>query len=62
LARTQGALAWELRATIDLAALLADTERGGSVKRALQDVYGRFSEGFETADLKLAADLHAKLA
>jgi hypothetical protein len=27
----------------------------------LQDVYGRFSEGFETADLKLAAVLLAKL-
>ncbi|MCD9108889.1 ATP-binding protein [Bradyrhizobium japonicum] len=62
LARAQGARSWELRAATDLAALMADTERRDSAKRLLQDVYGQFSEGFETADLKLAANLLATLA
>lgn len=62
LARAQGARSWELRAATDLAALMAETKRRDSAKRLLRDVYGRFSEGFETADLKLAANLLATLA
>jgi predicted ATPase len=62
LARMQGARSWELRAATDLAALVADTERRDSAKRLLSGAYGHFSEGFDTADLKLAASLLAKLA
>jgi predicted ATPase/DNA-binding winged helix-turn-helix (wHTH) protein len=61
LARAQGARAWELRTAADLAGLTAGTKHRDSATRMLQDVYGRFSEGFETADLKLAAVLLAKL-
>lgn len=62
LARAQGARSWELRAATDLAALLADAGHRDDAKKVLEDAYGRFSEGFDTADLKLAADLLAKLA
>lgn len=62
LARVQGARSWELRAAIDLAALLADAGHRGDAKGVLEDAYGRFSEGFDTADLKAAAELLAKLA
>ena len=47
-ARQQGALFWELRVASDLA-------RGGEGRRAmLEEVYGRFTEGFELPDLKAA--------
>jgi predicted ATPase/DNA-binding winged helix-turn-helix (wHTH) protein len=61
-AKAQSALALELRLTIDLARLLAE---GGQHDRARQDlalVYGRFTEGFETADLRAARQLMAELA
>lgn len=62
LARAQGARSWELRAATDLAALSADAGHRDGAKMVLKDAYGRFSEGFDTADLRLAADLLAKLA
>jgi tetratricopeptide (TPR) repeat protein len=62
LARAQGARSWELRAATDLAALLADAGDGEGARRVLENAYGHFSEGFETADLRLAADLLARLA
>jgi ATP/maltotriose-dependent transcriptional regulator MalT len=62
LAHAQGAKSWEVRAATDLAALLVDAGDGEGAKRILGEAYGRFSEGFETADLKLAADLLARLA
>jgi predicted ATPase len=54
LARRQGALAWELRATTALAR--ERSRPGGSVDglRDLAAVYGRFTEGFETLDLRTA--------
>jgi len=62
LARAQGARSWELRAATDLATLLADAGQRDDAREVLAGAYGRFSEGFETADLKLAADLLASLA
>jgi predicted ATPase/DNA-binding winged helix-turn-helix (wHTH) protein len=62
LARAQGAGAWELRTATDLAALMADTEHRGSAERLLKEIYDGFTEGFETADLKMAADVLARLA
>jgi len=56
-ARRQGALSFELRATIDLARLWA---RQGSCDKArdrLSEVYSRFTEGFDTGDLKEARAL-----
>ena len=57
LARTQGAGSFELRATIDLAALLRDLGDRARGREILQGVYVHFTEGFETTDLKAAADL-----
>jgi predicted ATPase len=53
-ARRQGALSWELRAATSLARLLRDQGRSADAIAVLQPVYDRFTEGFETADLKAA--------
>jgi predicted ATPase len=53
-ARRQGALAWELRAATSLARLWRDQNRTKAVREILAAVYDRFTEGFETADLKAA--------
>jgi predicted ATPase len=53
-ARRQGALSWELRAATSLARLLEDEGRPADAIELLQPVYDRFTEGFETADLKVA--------
>ena len=56
-ARRQGALAWELRAAMSLGRLFRDQGRSAEALALLQPVYDRFTEGFETADLKVAANL-----
>jgi predicted ATPase/DNA-binding winged helix-turn-helix (wHTH) protein len=53
-ARQQGALSWELRAATSAARLLRDQDRRGDAVAILEPVYGKFTEGFETADLKSA--------
>ena len=53
-ARRQGALSWELRTSTSLARLQKDRGRTAEARSLLQSVYHRFSEGFETADLKTA--------
>jgi predicted ATPase/DNA-binding winged helix-turn-helix (wHTH) protein len=50
----QGALSWELRAATSLARLLREQGHSADAKSLLQPVYDRFTEGFETADLKTA--------
>ena len=52
-ARRQGALSWELRA----ARLLRDQGRSDEGTELLQPIYDRFTEGFETVDLKAAKAL-----
>jgi len=52
LARSMGAKAWELRATTSLADMLADHGRRDEARSMLADIYGWFTEGFDTADLK----------
>jgi predicted ATPase/DNA-binding winged helix-turn-helix (wHTH) protein len=57
LAREQGALFWELRAALSAARLLVmQKDRAGAVQ-VLQPVYDRFTEGFDTSDLKAAKAL-----
>ena len=56
-ARRQGALSWELRTATSLARLRQDQGRAAEARSLLQPVYDRFSEGFETADLKTAKAL-----
>jgi hypothetical protein len=61
-ARRQGALCWELRAATSLARLLRDQDRSADAIALLQPIYDRFTEGFDTADLKTAKALLDALA
>jgi class 3 adenylate cyclase/tetratricopeptide (TPR) repeat protein len=56
-ARLQSAKSWELRATMSLARLLAKQGRRGEARAMLAEIYGWFTEGFDTADLKDAKAL-----
>ena len=51
LAHQQGALAWELRSATALARLWQGQGRVQAARDLLVSVYGRFTEGFATADL-----------
>lgn len=57
-----GALSWRLRAANDLAKLWRDQSRADDARRMLLPIYNEFTEGFETRDLVVAADLLASLA
>ena len=59
LSRATGAKAWELRAAIDLAQLLADRRRGKEARLWLQSAREGFAAGSETEDIR-AADTHLK--
>jgi predicted ATPase len=59
--RRQGALAWELRASIDLAALRARQDRLSDARAVLEPVVAAFTERFDTADLRTAERLLATL-
>jgi predicted ATPase len=56
-AHRQGALSWELRAASSLARLWHQQHRAAEARGFLAPVYNRFTEGFETADLKAAKAL-----
>jgi predicted ATPase len=56
-ARAQFALAWELRSTMALARMLSEDGQREQARLTLALVYDRFTEGFETADLRLARAL-----
>jgi predicted ATPase/DNA-binding winged helix-turn-helix (wHTH) protein len=56
-ARRQEALSWELRAATSLARLLSHQGRAADAFAYLQPIYGRFTEGFGTADLIAAKQL-----
>lgn len=56
-ARSQSALAWELRSTMALARMLSEDGQRDQARHTLALVYDRFTEGFETADLRLARAL-----
>jgi predicted ATPase len=47
----------ELRATMSLARLLCHTNRSDEARAILTEIYGWFTEGFSTADLKDAKAL-----
>jgi tetratricopeptide (TPR) repeat protein len=57
IARTQQAKSFELRATTSLARLLATQGKRDDALAMLADIYGWFTEGFDTADLKDAKAL-----
>jgi tetratricopeptide (TPR) repeat protein len=56
-ARQQSALGWELRTATTLARLLSDQGRRTEAHDILAEIYGRFTEGFDTSDLKTAKRL-----
>jgi predicted ATPase len=62
-ARAQQAKSWELRAAMSLARLWRDQGKVKQAQDLLAPVYGWFTEGFDTRDLKeakvLLEDLHA---
>jgi DNA-binding SARP family transcriptional activator len=60
-ARRQRAKFWELRATIDLARLWGSQGRREEARQRLGQIYGWFTEGFDTPDLKEAKALLAEL-
>jgi predicted ATPase/DNA-binding winged helix-turn-helix (wHTH) protein len=53
-AREQGAVSWELRASLSFARLRISEDRQDSARQLLTPVYGRFTEGFQTPDLRSA--------
>jgi predicted ATPase len=60
-ARGQSALAWALRSTMVLSRLLCEAGERDHARDTLASVYGKFTEGFETADLNSARKLLEEL-
>ncbi len=60
-ARSQEAKSWELRAATSLALLWRDQGKPAEARELLAPVYGWFTEGFDTADLKEAKALLEEL-
>jgi predicted ATPase len=60
-ARRQGALTWELRCATSLARAKHEQQRTAEAHELLSAVYVRFTEGFDTADLKTAKALLSSL-
>jgi len=52
IAQEQSAKSWELRATMSLARSLAERGKREEALGKLSEIYGWFTEGFDTADLK----------
>jgi predicted ATPase len=61
IAREQEAKLWELRAAVSLARLRRDQGRRAEARDLLEPVYGWFTEGFDTHDLKEAKALLSEL-
>ena len=61
-ARQQQAKSWELRAAMSLARLWRDQGKVQQARELLAPVYGWFTEGFDTRDLKEAKALLEELA
>lgn len=61
-ARRQGAKSLELRAVMSLSRLWQDQGKQKEARQMLQDIYGWFTEGFDTADLKEAKILLEELS
>jgi predicted ATPase len=62
IAEEQGAKLWELRADASLARLHRDQGRHAEARDLLAPVYGWFTEGFNTPDLKEARALLDELS
>ncbi len=62
IAREQQAKSWELRAAMSMARLWRDQGKRDEARELLAPVYGWFTEGFDTRDLKEAKALLDELA
>jgi predicted ATPase len=62
MARAQQAKSLELRATTSLCRLLASQGKGREARSLLQEIFGWFTEGFDTRDLQEASALLAELS
>jgi predicted ATPase len=60
-AREQRAKSWELRAAMSMGRLWRDQGKRDEARDLLAPVYGWFTEGFDTLDLKEAKALLAEL-
>ena len=60
-AKAQSALSHELRSTMGLAQLWSSQGKSTDAADLLESVYRRFTEGYQTGDLKLAAQRLAAL-
>jgi predicted ATPase len=61
-ARSQSAKSWELRAAMSLSRLWQRQGKREEARQLLARIYGSFTEGFDTADLKNAKALLDELA
>src|SRR5262249_48073650 len=52
---------WQLRAALDLARLWCDQGRQADARALLAPIYGEFTEGFDTPDLKQSKALLSKI-
>jgi predicted ATPase len=62
IARQQQSKSWELRAAMSMARLWRDQGKRNEARNLLAPVYGWFTEGFDTLDLKEAKALLDELA
>jgi predicted ATPase len=62
IARAQQARSWELRAAMSMARLWRDQGKRDEARELLAPVYGWFTEGFDTLDLKEAKTLLDELS
>jgi predicted ATPase len=62
IAEEQDAKLWKLRAAVSLTQLIRDGGRRPEARHLLAPIYSRFTEGFDTADLKVAKALLDELA
>jgi predicted ATPase len=60
-ARAQQAKSWELRAAMSMARVWRDQGKREQARELLAPIYGWFTEGFDTLDLKQAKDLLEEL-
>jgi predicted ATPase len=58
----QSAKSWELRATVSLSRLWEQQGRKEEARQVLEEIYGWFTEGFDTPDLIEARTLLEELS
>ncbi|MDE3738804.1 winged helix-turn-helix domain-containing protein [Pseudomonas resinovorans] len=56
-AREQSALSWELRVALLISRVRAGEGKSREAREQLEAVYSRFTEGFETSELKISAEV-----